>query len=185
MILIVGLGNMGSNYEFTRHNVGFMLLDYVAKFYNLNYKLNFKGLVSEGNINNQKILFVKPQTFMNLSGDCVVAICSFYKISPDNVIVFQDDLDLSLGEIRYKTLSSDGGHNGIKDIQNKIGKNIHKIKIGISRPLPSVDVSSYVLGNFNKNDMLQIDVLFTKILNNFDLLISKNFNEFIKKVKED
>ncbi len=182
MILIVGLGNIGDNYKLTKHNVGFMVLDCIAKFYNLSWKLNFKGLLSEKNFLQNKVIFVKPQTFMNLSGDCVASLCSFYKILPQDVIIIQDDLDLDFGKIKYKTNSGDGGHNGIKDIQNKIGKNIHKIKIGIGRPNNLVDVSSYVLSNFSQNQLIDIEVISNKIINSFDLLIEKKFNEFINNI---
>jgi len=182
MILIVGLGNIGDNYKLTKHNVGFMVLDNIAKFYDLSWRASFEGLLSEKNFLQQKVIFLKPQTFMNLSGDCVLAVANFYKILPQNIIVIQDDLDLEFGKIKYKTNSGDGGHNGIKDIKNKLGKDIHKIKIGIGRPNNLVDVSSYVLSNFSQTQLIDIDVLSSKIINNIDLLIEKNFSEFIKKL---
>lgn len=185
MILLVGLGNIGDKYKLTRHNVGFLFIDYIASFYDFPpFKTNFKSLITEKNINSKKVILQKPQTFMNLSGEAVQPLCNFYKIPSDNVIVIQDDIDLSFNDIRYKTNSGDGGQKGIRDIQNKIGKDIHRIKIGIGRPSNSNhDISDYVLGNFNKSEIQDIE----KTLYDFSLelphLLEKDFKKFIENIK--
>ncbi len=185
MILLVGLGNVGDKYKLTRHNVGFLFIDYIASFYDFPpFKANFKSLISEKNINSIKVILQKPQTFMNLSGEAVQPLCNYYKIPNDDVIVLQDDIDLSFNDLRYKTNSSDGGQRGIRDIQNKIGRDIHRIKIGIGRPNNLEDISDYVLSNFNKSEIKNLE----KILYDFSLelpnLINKDFKAFITNIKK-
>ena len=118
MKLIVGLGNPGKEYENTRHNIGFMILDNYLK--DAVWTNKYKGLVTTLNINNDKVIFLKPVTYMNLSGESVREIVNFYKINIEDILIIHDDLDLSLGKIRIKKNSSDGGHNGIKSIINNL-----------------------------------------------------------------
>lgn len=186
MLAIVGLGNIGDNYQNTKHNLGFMVIDYLHSFYNFPaFKLKFKGLIAEHTIANNKILLIKPQTYMNLSGDALVNIKNFYKLENTNFIIFQDDIDLPFLTTRYKTNSADGGQKGIKDIQNKIGKDIHRIKIGIGRPMnPKVDIANYVLLKFNNQELLEIQELCSKIVNNFNYLLTKDFPNLINKLNQ-
>ena len=134
MKLIVGLGNPGKEYENTRHNIGFNVIDLYLKKNNLNLdKEKFNGKYLKTNINNEEVIFLEPQTYMNLSGDSVLKIMNFYKINIEDILIIQDDLDLDLGKIKLKEKSSSGGHNGIKDIEQKLGSNSFKrLKIGIS-----------------------------------------------------
>lgn len=135
MILLVGLGNPGAEYQFTRHNIGFLSLDTLQEDNHFSpWKEKFKGLVSEGTIGNQKILLLKPQTYMNLSGQSVSLAMQFYKITPENVIVIHDDLDLDPGKVRMKQGGGHGGHNGLRDIDKRIGKNYWRIRLGIGHP---------------------------------------------------
>lgn len=186
MILLVGLGNIGDNYKYTRHNIGFMIIEYIAQSLNFeDFKFNFKSQVAQKNIFDEKIILCKPQTYMNLSGQAVIEIANFYKIPTENIIIFHDDLDLSFATLKYKYNSGAGGHNGIASIQNIFGTCLHRIKFGVGRPSNNMDVSNYVLSNFNKNEMIDISVILEKMLQNINLLIKKDFNNFIVKSKLD
>lgn len=187
MLVIVGLGNIGNQYKLTRHNVGFLIADNLASA--LNYppfttKNNY--LFSLNNINNTKVALLKPTTFMNLSGSAVLSFCSYYKVLPSDIIVIQDDIDLPLGTLRYKTNSSDGGHNGIKDIHNKIGKNIARLKIGVGRPTnTNIDTASHVLANFTPEELVIIEKIGQEFVNNISLLLNKEFTEFVNNVNKN
>ena len=131
MKLIVGLGNPGKEYENTRHNIGFMVIDHFAT--GDHWKSKWNALYMEKNMNGEKIILVKPQTYMNLSGNAIIEFVNFYKINLEDILVIQDDLDLSIGTYRLKINSSAGGHNGIKSIINLLGSNhFARLKIGIS-----------------------------------------------------
>ncbi len=151
MKLIVGLGNIGKEYEKTRHNIGFIAIDEILN--DLNYseinKPQFKGtLYKSGNY-----LFLKPSTYMNLSGESVGAVKNFYKIDNDDIIVIHDDLDLKLGALRFKKGGGHGGHNGLKSIDSHIGNSYHRIRIGIDRPEEKDKVIDFVLGKFNDEEL--------------------------------
>lgn len=150
MKLIVGLGNPGKEYDNTRHNIGFMIIDnYLG---NANWQKKFKGLYTSLAINNEKVYFLKPETFMNLSGESVREIVTFFKINPKDILVIHDDLDLELGRIRIKENSSDGGHNGIKSIISALGtKDFLRLKVGISHN-KNYNTKDYVLGHFSKEE---------------------------------
>lgn len=156
MYLIVGLGNPGKEYDMTRHNIGFEVIDYMS--YKNNVKLNklkFKAVYGEMNINGEKVYLVKPQTYMNLSGESVREFCAFYKIPPENVLVIFDDISLETGRIRLRAKGSDGGHNGIKSIiyQLKSDK-FPRIKVGVGAPPhKDYDLADFVLGRFSKEDI--------------------------------
>ena len=154
--LIVGLGNPGLQYEKTRHNAGFMVIDALAEKYGVGLpKRKYDALIGECKIGDNRIMLVKPQTFMNLSGKAVTAICSFYKIPYDKVIVMFDDVSLDVGKIRVRRKGSDGGHNGIKDIIQLSGtSDIPRIKIGVGKkPNAEYDLKDWVLGKFSKEDL--------------------------------
>jgi len=152
MKLIVGLGNIGKEYENTRHNIGFIAIDELLK--NQNYseinKPQFKGTLYK----SKDYLFLKPSTYMNLSGESVRAVKDFYKIDNDDIIVIHDDLDLKLGALRFKKGGGHGGHNGLKSIDSHIGNDYHRIRIGIGRPEDKSKVVDFVLGKF-KNEELE------------------------------
>lgn len=153
MKLIIGLGNPGKEYENTRHNIGFMVVDNYLKNREPKWQSKFKGSYTTLTINNEKVFFLKPYTYMNLSGTSVREIMTFYKIQPENILVIHDDLDLPLGKIRIKTNSSAGGHNGIKSIIDALATDSFiRLKIGISHN-KNYDTKDYVLGHFNKEEV--------------------------------
>ena len=168
MKLIVGLGNPGKDYKNTRHNVGFLVLDNYLN--TSDWKEKFNALYHEEKINGEKVLFVKPLTYMNLSGDAVVKFVNYFDLSTDDIFVIHDDLDLTFGTYKLKKNSSAGGHNGIKSIINRLSSDAFaRLKIGISND-KRVDTKDYVLGNFSKTEIeifndLQGD--FNKIIESF------------------
>lgn len=169
MKLVVGLGNPGKEYINTRHNIGFIVLDsYLGE---VNWYKKFNGLCYEKIIRNEKYLFLKPQTYMNLSGSSVAMAVSFYKLDYKDILIIQDDLDLDVGSFRIKINSSAGGHNGIKDIISALHTNAFaRIKIGISCD-KNGDIKDYVLSKFSKNDLNLIENNFSAIydiIENFD-----------------
>ena len=165
MKLIVGLGNIGEEYEGTRHNVGFSTIDILASKLNVIFSLEtkFKCLFASANINGEKILLIKPTTYMNLSGEAVEAVLKFYKIDISDMIVICDDLDMEVGKIRFRTKGSAGGHNGLKNIILHTGTEVfNRIKIGISRD-KFIPVPDYVLGHFKDDDKIKIEESFNKV----------------------
>ena len=182
MKLIVGLGNPGKEYENTRHNIGFNVIDLYIKKHNLKLdKDKFNGKFTKTIINDEDAILLEPQTFMNLSGDSVRKVMDFYKIKIEDILVIQDDLDMEIGKIKLKEKSSSGGHNGIKDIETKLGTNDFKrLKVGISNN-KLMDTKDYVLGKFSKEDKEILEKSYEICLNviddffimNFDLLMGK------------
>ena len=155
MKLIVGLGNIGQKYTFTRHNVGFMLADSIAINNNLSFRENTRLKCLMTNLRNgvDDFLIIKPTTFMNLSGESVRAVMDYYKISVEDVLIVYDDLSLELGKIRFRQNGSDGGHNGIKSVIKHLGtQNIARLKIGIG-PQPNLPSEVFVLQNFSKEEL--------------------------------
>ena len=153
--LIVGLGNPGKKYEFTRHNAGFLFTEILEDQYNFKInKLKFKALIGETKIRNHRCLVMRPQTFMNSSGEAVREACSFYKIPPEKVIVVFDDISLDVGRLRIRRNGSAGGHNGIKSIISHLGSdNFPRIKIGVgAKPNPEYDLADWVLSSFSKQE---------------------------------
>ncbi len=152
MKLIVGLGNPGNEYDKTRHNIGFMLVDYL---FGDNFKLNkkFNAMEYETNILNEKVMVIKPLSYMNLSGEVVRKYVSFYKINLDDILVIQDDLDMDIGRVKFMYNHNDGGHNGIKNIiLNLSSREFLRLKLGISCD-KTRDTKDYVLGKFSSDDM--------------------------------
>ena len=153
MFLIVGLGNPGSQYEDTRHNIGFKVVDNIAKEYNIEInRQKFKGMCGEGFINGEKVILLKPSTYMNLSGESIREVVDFYKLSNEDLVVIYDDISLDVGRLRIREKGSAGGHNGIKSIIAHLGTDIFpRIKVGVGQP--NVDLVNYVLGKFTKEEM--------------------------------
>lgn len=152
MFLIVGLGNPGSKYKYTRHNIGFVALEYISVKYNISVKrIKFKSLIGEGSIKGEKVILMKPSTFMNLSGEAVGECARFYKIPLENIIIICDDVALNTGRIRIRPSGSDGGHNGIKSIASHLGSDLFpRVRIGAGKPL--YDMIDHVLGTFHPED---------------------------------
>ncbi len=175
MKLIVGLGNPGKEYENTRHNVGFYILDH---FLDTNdWKEKFKALYHEERINGEKVLFIKPLTFMNLSGDAVVQFVNYYDIEIDDILVIHDDMDIDFGKYKIKKDSSDGGHNGIKSIISRLGtQNFARLKVGLSHD-KSMDTKDYVLGKFSKDDLEK----FSDMQDTYNKIIRCFINEGIER----
>lgn len=164
MKVIVGLGNPGKKYENTRHNIGFMAIDKIKDYYNISDERNkFQALVSEKNINGEKILFVKPQTFMNLSGNSVREIINFYKLNPkEDIVIIYDDMDLPLGQLRVKQKGSSGGHNGIKSLIANAGEEFIRVRCGIGEK--NTEVIDYVLGKFSQTEQKETDKMLEEIV---------------------
>ena len=182
MILFVGLGNPGKEYEKTRHNVGFKLLDAFANKNNLSIKkVKFGGLYEETIIFNQKVILLKPQSYMNLSGEVVKKFIDFYKININEILVISDDLDLEIGKFKLKPKGSSGGHNGLKNIEQNIATQEYKrLKVGISNN-KDIDTKNYVLGKFSASEQEILETLekdIIEILNNFFIC---SFDELMSK----
>lgn len=159
MYIIAGLGNPGRKYVNTRHNMGFEALDTVAAKYGIDIKkLKFKGLYGEGIIEGEKVVLVKPQTFMNLSGECIREFKNWYKAENTQIIIIYDDISLPVGKMRIRPKGSDGGHNGIKNIIYQLGTDeFPRIKIGVGSPQNSdYDLVDYVLGKFSKAEVKEL-----------------------------
>ena len=153
MKLFVGLGNPGTKYANNRHNIGFMALDQIAFDYAFSpWKKKFHGQIADGRLGQKKITLLKPETFMNLSGQAVSEAIRFYKISSDDVVVFHDELDLAPAKLRVKTAGGHAGHNGLRSIHQHIGAEYDRVRIGIGHPGHKDKVSSYVLSDFGKAD---------------------------------
>ncbi len=152
MKCFVGLGNPGKDYMHNRHNVGFMAIDYFAKDLEIKKtQEKSKAWIVEAVYKNEKLLLIKPLTFMNLSGEAVRTVIDYYKLSIEDIIVLYDDLDTPFGQLRLRFQGSSGGHNGIKSIIQHMGtQQFNRIRIGVSRPLPGVDIAQYVLSDFPK-----------------------------------
>lgn len=156
MYIIVGLGNPGSKYETTRHNMGFITIDYLSQQHNIPVnRLGFKSLYGQGTISGEKVILVKPQTFMNLSGQTVREIADFYKIDHDKIIVIYDEINLPLGKLRVRASGSAGGHNGMKNIIYLLQSDkFPRIRVGVGMPEnPHKDIADHVLEKLSKNEI--------------------------------
>ena len=156
MYIIAGLGNPGREYDMTRQNIGFEVIDYLAEQYNVKVnKLKFKSLYGETNLGGEKVYLVKPQTYMNLSGEAIREFCAFYKIPSENVIIINDDISLEAGKVRIRRKGSAGGHNGLKSIIYQLGTDeFPRIKMGVGAPKhEGCDLAEYVLGRFTKDEI--------------------------------
>ena len=183
MKLIVGLGNPGKEYYNTRHNVGFDFIDNYLKykFNDISWNNKFDGLYTEFKKKKKKVVFLKPQTFMNLSGNSVRKIMDYYKIDINDILIISDDLDLLVGNFKLKMSGSSGGHNGLKDIENKINSNKYKrLKIGISNN-KNLDTKDYVLGKLSKSEDIILKNLFKELFNVLDDYFMIPFEELMNK----
>lgn len=185
MWLIVGLGNPGTQYQHNRHNIGFMAVDEIIRRHNFSApSKKFQALVSEGKLGNEKVLAIKPQTFMNLSGQSVQAAVAFYKIPLENVIVFHDELDLAASKIRTKFAGGAAGHNGIRSIDEHLGPNYWRVRLGVGHPGDKERVHGYVLGDFSKEDQAWLDKLLEAIGENAERLVKEDMDGFMSKVSQ-
>lgn len=185
MLIIAGLGNPGGKYAGHRHNVGFMAADEIVRRYSFGpWKNKHKAETSEGVLNGQKVLVVKPQTYMNESGQSIGAILKFYKLPLSNLVVLYDELDLAPGKLRVKTGGGAGGHNGIRSIDAHCGKDYRRVRIGIGHPGHKDRVTAHVLGDFSKADEDWLEPLLEAIADNAGELVDpkKGDTNFMNKV---
>lgn len=191
MFLLVGLGNPGKDYENTRHNIGFKAVDeIICRFSFAENGTKFNSQLFSGHIGNQKVIVLKPQTFMNRSGQAVGEAARFYKVAPEQVIVIHDDIDLMVGKIKAKVGGGSGGQNGLKDIDRHIGNAYRRIRIGVGHPGDKDLVSGYVLKPFPKSEWDMVEAKLTLIAESVEKAFSDAFpadflNEIGLKVKED
>nr|WP_272212103.1 aminoacyl-tRNA hydrolase [Marinicella sp. W31]MDC2878003.1 aminoacyl-tRNA hydrolase [Marinicella sp. W31] len=183
MFIIAGLGNPGGQYAGNRHNIGFMAVDVIADKNRFSpWTAKFKGLISEGSLAGEKALLIKPQTFMNLSGESVGEVLRFYKLTVADLLVIYDELDLIPGKARIKTGGGSGGHNGIKSIDAHCGKDYRRLRLGIGHPGDKARVHGHVLGNFAKVDNEWLEPLLEGIALNADLLVRGEDSQFMNKI---
>ena len=183
MKLIVGLGNPGKEYTNTRHNVGFNFLDYYLDYKNITdtWSKKFDGLYIQTSLNGEKVIFLKPQTYMNLSGNSVRKVMDYFNIEVDDLLVISDDLDLSIGNFKLRPSGTSGGHNGLKSIESSIGTNSYKrLKIGISND-KGIDTKDYVLGNLSKEDKDTLNNLYKDLCGVVDDYFNIDFPELMNK----
>lgn len=182
MKLIVGLGNPGNEYINTRHNIGFSLLDVIAKEKGFNFdNEKFNAEYSIINIDGEKVMLIKPLSYMNLSGTVVKKYMDYFKITKDDLLIIQDDLDMPLGRIRFVYNSSSGGHNGIKNIEEFISTREYiRLKIGISND-KDIDTKDYVLSKFSKNDLEILNNTYLKLINLVEDFIKLDKNALMNK----
>ncbi len=179
MFLFVGLGNPTPDSENNRHNVGFKIIDSINKKFKLSkQKPKFKGLLTTGNIGNEKVYAIKPLTFMNNSGICIRELIEYFKIDSEDVIVFHDDLDIEFGKIKAKFGGSSAGHNGIASIDKFIGKDYARVRIGIGKPKSNIEVADYVLQNFDEDETIGIEQISNSITDSISILIEKKLDLF-------
>ena len=185
MRLLAGLGNPGSNYAMNRHNVGFLAIDRLADRHGCSpWKKKGPSLISDGRIGSEKIILVKPQSFMNKSGLPIAEIARFHKIDTNDIFVFHDELDLAAGKLRVKTGGGHGGHNGLRDIDRHIGVDYWRVRIGIGRPPhEAMDVKSWVLADFGRDEQKGwLPTLLDAMADEADRLVEHDDGGFMSRV---
>jgi PTH1 family peptidyl-tRNA hydrolase len=185
--LVVGLGNPGAEYKKNRHNIGFMAADRIAEEHRFpSFRKKFQGELAEGNVAGQKVILLKPQTYMNLSGQSVAAAAKFYKIRPDRIAVFHDELDLPPGKVRVKCGGGNAGHNGLKSMQAHLGTaDFWRVRLGIGHPGDKARVHGHVLGDFAKADQEWLDKLLTACSDNLKILVEGDMDAYMSKVAQE
>ena len=185
MLLLVGLGNPNPNDSNNRHNVGFLVIDAINEKFKLSkQKPKFKGLLTTGKINEQKVFAIKPLTFMNSSGICIKELIEYFKIDVKDVFVFHDDMDIDIGKVKVKFGGSNAGHNGIDSIDKNIGKNYSRIRIGIGRPKNNSNSTDHVLDNFSIDEKGDVQEVTKNIINSISILINKDLDLFSSKINQ-
>jgi peptidyl-tRNA hydrolase, PTH1 family len=182
MKLLVGLGNPGAQYAGNRHNIGFMAIDAIAGAHGIGpWKSKHAGLIAEGTVGGERLLLLKPQTFMNKSGDSVQQVARFFKVPNSDIAVFYDELDLAPGKVRVKVGGGNGGHNGLRSIDPQIGLDYKRVRLGIGHPGKEF-VTPHVLGDFAKSDKTWLDPLLDEIARQLPLLLKGDDNGFMNKL---
>ncbi len=183
MKLFVGLGNPGENYCKNRHNIGFMAIDAIVNRHGgSSWRQKFQGLATEVTLNREKLIFLKPSTFMNLSGQSVSEASRFYKLPSSEICVFHDELDLPFMKIKTKIGGGHAGHNGLRSIQQHLGPDYFRVRIGVGHPGDKAKVASYVLNNFPKNNEAELKFLLDAVADGFPHLLEANKEKFLNKV---
>jgi PTH1 family peptidyl-tRNA hydrolase len=183
MLLFAGLGNPGTKYANNRHNVGFMAADAIARRHSFApWSKKFQAEIAEGKIGGEKVLLIKPQTFMNLSGQSVGEAMRFYKVEPSAVTVFYDEIELPAGKVRVKVGGGSAGHNGIRSLDQHIGKHYRRVRIGVGHPGVKEMVHGHVLGDFAKSDREWLEILLDAIAGNAELVAKGDENGFMNKI---
>lgn len=179
MWLIAGLGNPGKKYLMTRHNVGFMAIDYyLNNIGNPPEKKEHKSLTYSFKIEDVKVIMAKPQTYMNNSGEAIQALCHYYKIAPENVIILHDEIEQDFKQMKVQTKRGHGGHNGIRDIHEKLNsKDYFRIRIGVGRPNGKMDVANYVLNPFSKEEQQDIPDILERVSDGMESLIFDGYEK--------
>lgn len=186
MLLFVGLGNPGKDYAGNRHNIGFMAVDRIADDHGFGpERKQFQGVIREGRLGTEKVITLKPTTFMNESGRSVGEVLRFYKLNPEDVVVFHDELDLAPGKLRCKTGGGHAGHNGLRSIHAHIGAEYRRVRLGIGHPGHKSKVSGYVLHDFGKADRDWLDPLLTGMGRAAPMLAAGNEGRFMSDVAQD
>ena len=178
MYVVVGLGNPGKQYDKTRHNVGFDVIDILAEEYGISVsKIKHKALIGEGRVGTEKVLLVKPQTYMNLSGETLIDIYNYYKVDMENIIVIYDDIDLDVGKIRIRKKGSGGTHNGMRSITKCLGStDFPRVRVGVSKPRPGQDLADFVLSRFRKEEADDVQLGLEKAAKSVDVMIRDNID---------
>jgi PTH1 family peptidyl-tRNA hydrolase len=186
-MLIIGLGNPTAKYKNNRHNIGFLLVDEIAKHFNVenNWQKKFKAEYNEFVFEGKKIRLLKPQTYMNLSGAAAIEAANFYKIPLEDILVIHDELDLPLCKLRIKQAGGNGGHNGLKSLDSSIGVNYFRMRFGISRPPEKSMVSSFVLSDFTTEEFGLVEKVFDEMIKNINLLLFKNYEKLMSKIADE
>jgi len=185
MLLLVGLGNPNPNNSNNRHNVGFFVIDAINKKFKLSkQKPKFKGLLTTGKIDEQKVFAIKPLTFMNSSGVCIKELIEYFKIDVKNIFVFHDDMDIDIGKVKVKFGGSNAGHNGIASIDNNIGKSYSRIRIGVGRPKKDSTGADHVLDNFSNDEKDSVEEVTNNIIESLSILINKDLDLFSSKINQ-
>ena len=185
MLLFVGLGNPNPNNSNNRHNVGFLVIDAINEKFKLSkQKPKFKGLLTTGKINEQKVFAIKPLTFMNSSGICIKELIEYFKIDVKDVFVFHDDMDIDIGKVKVKFGGRNAGHNGIDSIDKNIGKNYSRVRIGIGRPKKNSTGTDHVLDNFSNDETGNVEKVTKNITESLSMLINKDLDLFSSKINQ-
>lgn len=183
MQIIAGLGNPGTQYAGNRHNIGFMALDAIQRLPGFApWSKKFKALISEGELGGEKVLLVKPQTYMNLSGESVGEAMRFYKLGPGDITAIYDELDLPPGRARIKTGGGHGGHNGVKSLDAHCGKEYRRLRLGIGHPGNKEQVHNHVLGDFAKSDKVWLEPLLDTLADNAGMLVKREDSQLMNKL---
>ena len=185
MLLLVGLGNPNPNNSNNRHNIGFSVIDAINQKFKLSkQKPKFKGLLTTGKIDEQKVFAIKPLTFMNNSGVCIKELIEYFKIEVKNVFVFHDDMDIDIGKVKVKFGGSNAGHNGIDSIDKNIGKSYSRIRIGVGRPKNNSTGAEHVLENFSVEEKQCMEEVTKNIIESMSILIKKDLDLFSSKINQ-